>query len=206
MDSLIKNAIKNICLYLDNSQYKIQNNYVEKDGEDYIINSDVINEYINGNPNSGKLDFIATKDEVKCCVSFKGNGLSKSTLQAHINNTKDEHNLSNNDFIILIYNSGNNLDTYLKQNMNNIYVHLFTILSLQFNILEHEYVPKHTRLSKEEKDEIYLKYNISDDKQMPEISRFDPVANAIFLKPGEVCKIERYDKECFTSVYFRLCI
>jgi len=41
---------------------------------------------------------------------------------------------------------------------------------------------------------------------MPQISRFDPVACAIFLRPGDVCKIIRYDKISFENEFYRVCI
>jgi len=51
-----------------------------------------------------------------------------------------------------------------------------------------------------------LKYNIENDKQLPQISRFDPVAKAILLRPGEVCKIIRYDKISLQNDYYRICV
>ena len=67
-------------------------------------------------------------------------------------------------------------------------------------------VPQHIRLTDDEKTEIYKTFNIIDDKQIPEISRFDPVALAISLRPGELCKIIRPSKTSVTSNYYRLCI
>ena len=43
------------------------------------------------------------------------------------------------------------------------------------------------------KNELYDKMNIQEDSQLPEISAFDPVAKALMLKPGEVCKIKRHE-------------
>jgi DNA-directed RNA polymerase subunit H (RpoH/RPB5) len=87
-----------------------------------------------------------------------------------------------------------------------IFVVILKIETLQINILKHNYVPKHIRLSKEEKDELYIKYNIDNNEQLPEISRYDPVAKIILLRPGEVCKIIRYDKISFTNDFYRICV
>ena len=45
-----------------------------------------------------------------------------------------------------------------------------------------------------------------NDSQLPEISRYDPVALVIGLRPGEVCKIIRPSPTAITTEYFRLCI
>ena len=43
-----------------------------------------------------------------------------------------------------------------------------------YNILKHDLVPPHRILSETEKTNIEKKYNITNDSQFPEISRFDP--------------------------------
>jgi DNA-directed RNA polymerase subunit H (RpoH/RPB5) len=78
---------------------------------------------------------------------------------------------------------------------------------LQFNILDHELVPPHIVLTDEEKNDFLKKYNIDTPKtQVPQISRFDPVAGAIFLKPGQICKIIRPSKTAIKGLYYRYCI
>jgi len=49
------------------------------------------------------------------------------------------------------------------------------------------------------------KYNIMDKSQMPDISRFDPVALSIGLRPNEICKIIRTSKTSIQSIYYRIC-
>ena len=53
---------------------------------------------------------------------------------------------------------------------------------------------------------IFKTYNLSNDKQLPEISRFDPVSKVIFLRPGEICEIIRYDKISLMNKYYRVCV
>ena len=50
-------------------------------------------------------------------------------------------------------------------------------------------VPKHRKLDENEKKEVMKKFNINRDSEVPEISRFDPVANIMFLRPGECAKL-----------------
>ena len=90
--------------------------------------------------------------------------------------------------------------------VNKIYVAVMNISSLGFNILKHTLVPPHTILSSREKAHIQEKYNIMENSQFPEISRFDPVALAIGLRPDELCEIDRSSKTAITAKYYRLCL
>ena len=95
----------------------------------------------------------------------------------------------------------------LKQiwSMEKIYVAILNIACLGFNILKHTLVPPHIILSSREKTQIQEKYNITENYQFPEISRFDPVALAIGLRPEELCQITRNSKTAITTQYYRLC-
>jgi DNA-directed RNA polymerase subunit H (RpoH/RPB5) len=88
---------------------------------------------------------------------------------------------------------------------NKIFIILFNLERLQFNILQHQYVPKHVILNEDEKKEMFKRYNILDVKNLPDISRFDPVAQAIGMRPGDICKIERPSKTSVISNYYRYC-
>ena len=76
----------------------------------------------------------------------------------------------------------------------NIFIILQPLKRLQFNILDHILVPPHRILSQSEKINIKKRYNIINDNQFPDILRFDPVAQAIGIRPGEVCEIIRPSK------------
>ena len=54
--------------------------------------------------------------------------------------------------------------------------------------------------------ELIEKYNITDLKELPEISVYDPVAIRIGLRPGEICKIYRGSQTSILSKYYRFCI
>ena len=87
-----------------------------------------------------------------------------------------------------------------------IFIILQPLQRLQFNILEHVYVHLHHVLSEDEKINIKNKYNIMNDYEFPELSRFDPVAQAIGIRPGQVCKITRASKTAIEAPYYRICI
>lgn len=89
---------------------------------------------------------------------------------------------------------------------DKIFIVVQNIKRLQFNIHEHTLVPPHRVISDDERALIKTKYNITDDTQFPDISRFDPVAQAICLRPGQICEITRPSKTAIQSIYYRLCI
>jgi DNA-directed RNA polymerase subunit H (RpoH/RPB5) len=80
------------------------------------------------------------------------------------------------------------------------------IKRLQFNILEHTLVPSHRVLLNDELNLVKKKYNILDNNEFPLISRFDPVAQVIGIRPGEICEIIRNSKTSIKSYYYRMCI
>ncbi len=89
---------------------------------------------------------------------------------------------------------------------DGIFIVIESIKRLQFNILEHALVPPHRVLMDSEVDNIMKRYNIMDKSQIPNISRFDPVARVIGLRPGQVCEILRPSKTSIISYYYRVCI
>jgi len=86
------------------------------------------------------------------------------------------------------------------------FVNIYHMKQYLFNILKHVNVPPHRVLSEKEKQDIYKKYNITRDSEMPEIGRFDPVAQAIGLRPGELCEIIRSSPTAITAKYYRFCL
>ena len=91
---------------------------------------------------------------------------------------------------------------YIK---DNVFCTIMTLKQLQFNILEHTLVPPHKILNDDEVKIVKDTYNITQDSQFPEISRFDPVAQAIGMRPGQVCEITRGSKTAIITKYYRLC-
>ena len=94
-------------------------------------------------------------------------------------------------------------DIWAKKQFNIV---ILPLERLTFNILEHTYVPKHRIMSEDEVIAIKRKYNIMEDSQFPELSRFDPVAQAIGIRPGEVCEIIRPSKTGVSAPYYRMCV
>jgi DNA-directed RNA polymerase subunit H len=89
---------------------------------------------------------------------------------------------------------------------DGIFIVIESIKRLQFNILDHVLVPPHRVMSDTEVEDIMKKYNITDKVQFPDISRFDPVARVIGLRPGQVCNIIRPSKTAIEANYYRICV
>ena len=116
--------------------------------------------------------------------------------------------LKKKDTLIVIINDEPNdsLITKLCHLYDNrgIFVVVHNIVRLQRNILKHTLVPDHEIVH--DVEALKQKYNLKTVNQLPEISRFDPVALLIELRPGQVCKIERNSITSVDSVYYRVCV
>jgi DNA-directed RNA polymerase subunit H len=115
------------------------------------------------------------------------------------------------DDILLIITKDEPNETLLNSvkhiwEQDGIFVVIQSIKRLQFYILDHILVPLHRILTEDEAKEIKMKYNISDSTQIPEISRFDPVALAICIRPGQMCEIIRPSKTAIQAKYYRICV
>jgi DNA-directed RNA polymerase subunit H (RpoH/RPB5) len=87
-----------------------------------------------------------------------------------------------------------------------IFIIVESIKRLQFNILDHVLVPPHRVVNESEVLEVMKKYNITNRWQFPDISRFDPVARVIGLRPGQLCHITRPSKTAIEANYYRICV
>jgi DNA-directed RNA polymerase subunit H (RpoH/RPB5) len=143
--------------------------------------------------------------------SFKQNVVKRNNIEQHIHEVYEEKILiENKDTLVIVTTEYTNesIHKVLKNIWENQkkFIVILTLANLQINLLKHTFVPKHTKMTDEEKSELYKKYNISNDLQLPQISRFDAAAKSIFLRPGQVCKITRYDKISLMNDYYRICI
>ena len=111
-------------------------------------------------------------------------------------------------FIIIKDDPNETLINELKHiwESEGIFIVIESIKRLQFNILEHVLVPPHRVMVESEVKKIMTKYNINDKTQFPDISRFDPVARVIGLRPGQVCNITRASKPAIETNYYRVCV
>ena len=164
-----------------------------------------------------QLDMYLTKNDItkkKLFVKWQ-NILSKTLRWPNIESIIDEvyeqeDMLSEEDSLLIISNDDPN-DTVIASlrslfSEKNIHINVISLKRLQYNILDHNLVPPHRILQNKEKEEIIDKYKIIDNKQLPEISRYDPVSVAINMRPGDICEIIRPSKTAILTKYYRYCI
>lgn len=202
---VIYNSRKTLLSYLQTQGYSIE------DYDEFSINE--VLAMISNN----QLDMLINEDttnEEKRKVYVKYH-LKKSLRPQYIDEfVEDLYNLENvlqkNDTLVVVSKDEPNdsLKKYLKQIYadDNIFVVILSLKRLQFNVLDHELVPKHRILNNEEHQVFLKKYNIRLPSQIPEISRFDPVALCIGLRPGSIVHITRPSKTAIKGDYYRYCI
>jgi DNA-directed RNA polymerase subunit H (RpoH/RPB5) len=142
---------------------------------------------------------------------YLGKSLRPANLQEMIDDlfTVEEVLTKKDTLLVVVKDSVN--DTLVNTvkhiwESENIFIILLPLQRLQFNILEHVLVPPHRVLDESEKIAIKNRYNIVNDNEFPELSRFDPVAQAIGIRPGQVCEINRPSKTAISAPYYRICI
>ena len=167
---------------------------------------------VNAMNKNEQLDLLLTNvDDSKGKIYVKYN-LVKGLRPANVDDMIEElyemeEILDKKDELLIITRTEPNdtLEKHLEKIwlVKNIYVNILCLNRLRFNILNHTYVPKHEVVPKKE---IMSRYNMKSDSQFPEISRFDPVAIVLGIRPGELCKITRSSITAIEADYYRLCI
>jgi DNA-directed RNA polymerase subunit H (RpoH/RPB5) len=121
-----------------------------------------------------------------------------------------ENVLTKEDTLVIITEDEPNdtITTKLKYlyDHDGIFVVIHNIRRLQFNILNHKLVPECTILQDNEIEELKKKHNITNPMQLPEISRFDPQALAMCLRPGNICEFKRTSATAMFYNYYRVCV
>ena len=163
---------------------------------------------------SQQLDFIVNHKKSEKKVYVKYNILKVLRPNNIYDIVEDlfhtENVLTKNDDIIIINKDEPNdtLNNTVKNIWLNdsIYLSIVNIDRLQFNILNHTLVPKHTVLDNQQKEEFIKKYNITSNKMIPTISYFSPISIVLGIRPGDICHIERFSKTSINSDFYRICV
>ena len=172
-----------------------------------------INEIDAMNTNN-QLDMLVSREDgqkiyVKYLLNIKQ--LRKDNLDQLIEDLYDiETVLEKKDTLIIITNEEPN-DT-ITQRIKYVYDHsgIFIVLHyikrLQFNILKHTLVPDAQILKEDDLESLKAQYNLKTLMDLPEISRFDPQALALCLRPKQVIKIDRKSDTALEYNYYRVCV
>lgn len=169
-----------------------------------------INE-VNSMYQNKQMDMLLEKKDKKVYIKYH---LNKTLKLGNINDyIEDLIHLDNileakDDIIIIIKDEPNDSLINVVNNLwlrDNVFVNVINIKRLQFNILNHTLVPKHRVLNEKETIDFKQKYNITDDSQIPDISRFSPVSQVIGIRPGQICEITRHSKTAINTLFYRRC-
>ena len=169
-----------------------------------------INE-VNSMYQNKQMDMLLEKKDKKVYIKYH---LNKTLKLGNINDyIEDLIHLDNileakDDIIIIIKDEPNDSLINVVNNLwlrDNVFVNVINIKRLQFNILDHILVPKHRVLNEKETIDFKQKYNITDDSQIPDISRFSPVSQVIGIRPGQICEITRHSKTAINTLFYRRC-
>lgn len=150
-------------------------------------------------------------DNKKVYIHFVDAGFAKKHLDELIEELFEIENALNvEDTLIVISNDEPN-DTLLSRlkyvwEQGKYMVVVQNIKRLQYNVLKHQYVPPCSILNEQQVTEFKQKFSIQTSKQLPEISRFDPQALAICLRPGDIVQFERKSETAMTYNYYRVCV
>ena len=169
-----------------------------------------VNEIYAMNANN-QLDMLIKKkdnENIKMYIRYVNDRLNINEIIDDLFNV--EQILTKEDTLFIIAKDDMN-ETTMKElihiwERDKIFVVVQSIERLRYNILNHDLQPKFRVLTDIEKEEVKKQYNIANDKQFPEISRFDAAAQLIGIRPGQVCEILRPSKTAIHSKYYRICV
>lgn len=120
-----------------------------------------------------------------------------------------ENVLNKKDTLIVVVDTEPNETMIDKLNYlydhDGIFVVMYNIKRLLFNILNHERVPHIAILDETQTKNMMDQYNVKNTNQLPEISRYDPLAMAACMRPGQVCQLVRKSPTALNSTYYRVC-
>jgi DNA-directed RNA polymerase subunit H (RpoH/RPB5) len=163
---------------------------------------------------SKQLDMLLTNKETGRKVYVKYLIESKVRREDLDETIEDLYNIENvltkADTLIFILNEEPN-DTTMKKikylfDNNGIFTVPINIKRLLYNVLDHILVPVHRILSEDETEKLKVKYNLRGLQDLPQISRFDPVSLAIFIRPGQVCHIVHDSPTAVYTDFYRVCV
>ena len=183
--------------------------YNIKDYFDFSINE------IDAMNSNNQLDMLLTNENNNRKAYVKYYLTSKQINRANLDTIiEDLYNIDNvltkDDTLIIIIEDEPN-DTIINKvkylyDHDGIFVIIHNINRLQYNILNHTFVPKCEILGDNQVKELKKKYNIMNSKQLPEISRFDPQALVMCIRPGQICEFKRESSTALDYNYYRVCV
>lgn len=145
--------------------------------------------------------------------SLSGKKMSASSLDNIVQELFDETQLltdKSKDTIILINDEVDNSSLQKKLKFmfdsQGYYMIVYGLNRLQYIVLDHVMVPSGTVMTEEAEAEMMKQYHITKKTELPQISRFDPLAMNLGLRPGQIVHLKRKSPTAVTYDYYRVCV
>jgi DNA-directed RNA polymerase subunit H (RpoH/RPB5) len=87
-----------------------------------------------------------------------------------------------------------------------VFVVLRHLKRLMFNLLDHVLIPPVRVLDDAETEALKAEHHLAALQHLPEIARFDPLALALLLRPGQVIRCVRGSQTALEHEFFRVCV
>ena len=213
---------KHLLEMLEDRGYEVDHlkNYTTEDIKEIMVN------HITGKfttlPDVGPLDIFLEKNSgtpnaekiyVKYRLDTKFKGTTSLTTQI---NEIYEKLLTTKDTLIILNVQRVSMKIGVKDKVDeeyvndlfirkNYFVQVFGLENFLINVSRHQFVPKHTILSKQETIDVLSKYNCTN-KNIPTIKRDDAQAKYIGLRIKQICKIDVENVSSGTTEKYRFCV
>ena len=213
---------KHLLEMIEDRGFNIENikNYNSDDIKEMMVNH--INGKFNTLPDIGPLDILLEKNTdtpnaekiyVKYRLDAKFKGTTSLTTQIveiyeKYLSSKDTLIILNVQRVLMKIGVKDKVDEEFVNELfirKNYFVQIFGLENFLFNVSRHQFVPKHTVLSKQETQDLLNKYNCTN-KNIPTIKRDDAQAKYIGLRPKQICKINVENISSGTTEKYRLCV
>jgi DNA-directed RNA polymerase subunit H (RpoH/RPB5) len=88
----------------------------------------------------------------------------------------------------------------------NVFVQIFEIRKLGFNISKHRKVPQHRVCKENEKPEVIKNYSLKSIEQLPKIRSQDAMAQFIGARPGDLVEVIGLCETSAENLRYRYCV
>tara|TARA_B100000925_G_C22004356_1_gene472865 strand:- start:928 stop:1560 length:633 start_codon:yes stop_codon:yes gene_type:complete len=198
----IMRVVNNVNILLKNRGHNIEN--INMRIPKYIL-LDRIERFKKDNTS---LDILITSPR-KAYVKFLDGSLLSDKVQSTIqsldkiyNTITDAYRFNNDDEFIFVILGEIKSDIYSLENQHSNLT-IFNHKKLLINIVDNIYVPKHIKLSIDEKKNLKNKLNIDSFNDLPILFKSDAISRYYNFREGDVIKIERPSKGNKTHIAYR---
>jgi DNA-directed RNA polymerase subunit H (RpoH/RPB5) len=115
------------------------------------------------------------------------------------------HNMTEANINAMCKSINNMCVQRINSQTHKVLMQHFYMNELQYNITQHEMVPRHDLVPAQEVPAILQKYGLRSKHQLPLICKTDPMSKFLGLRPGDVVCIIRPSKQSVEYKVYRVC-